>query len=45
MKRKQYTSNNNLQNEINYYSKHVPEAIGLMVKRRREDLFIIYKIS
>ena len=36
MKRKLYTSNKNLQNEIDYYNKHISEAIGLIVKLRRE---------
>ena len=36
MKRKEYPSNKNLQNEINYYNKHIPEAIGYMVKLRRK---------
>ena len=36
IKRKLYTSNKNLQNKINYYNKHIVDAIGLMVKLRRE---------
>ena len=34
--KKKYTLNKNLQNEINYYNEHISEAIGLMVKLRRE---------
>ena len=31
-----------MQNEINYYNKHIPEANGLMVKFRREGFYVLY---
>ena len=31
-----------LQNEIDYYKKHIPEANRLMVKLRREIFELIY---
>ena len=43
MKRKEYTLNKNVQNEINYYSKHISEANRL--RREGFNLFIIHKIS
>ena len=36
MKIKYNISNESLQNEINYYNKHIPETIRLMVKLRSE---------